>query len=80
LSSSAPPPAHEGGGRVRQAILRGLDYLYTLALKRANFVGFGADVIMTLMDVASQSADEGVRRAALQVGRKGREGGEGGTG
>jgi len=68
-SSSSPPPspAHEGEMRARRAILRGLDYLYKLAQKRANFVSFGADIIMTLMDVASQSADEGVRRAALQV-------------
>ena len=66
-SSPPPPPPHEGEGRARQAILRGLDYLYKLARKRANFVSFGADIIMTLMDVASQSADEGVRRAALQV-------------
>ena len=32
----------------------------------AHFVSFGADVIMTLLDLASQAEDEEVRRAALQ--------------
>jgi len=76
-------PGPTEGCRRQRAILKGLDYLYKLAIKRANFVSFGADVIMTLMDVASQAADDRVRKSALQVGRedgeKRREGGKEGV-
>jgi len=54
----------------RQAIRRGMDFIYRLARKRKNFAEYGSDLLSCFHFISLTSKDADLRRLAREMGRE----------
>jgi hypothetical protein len=54
----------------REAIQRGMEFMYGTACDPQNFETYGYDYLSSFHDIAATSKDEKLRRTALQMGRE----------